>query len=408
MILWIALIAFISIWSYALGLYSNVYLLVSNAKVKLIDFTGFIMCFLAFFIFLQPLKYFKVEKIETRVTYSKGFVYFENFSLIFTTLLAFALIPFTIIASSIDAVDVYTSSREDGMHLLPKGMSLAVTLFRLLYLFFLPFSFYQLRKRVSKKYIFFLLVLFLAMSQIALISASRGSLFVGLASFVFMYMVFSRLYQESVKRFIVFWASVFLGISIFIGVGITISRANLSGQLTPLENMILYFGESFNHYGIQVWDNYRLKPTNGLVYYPSAYEFFTGKELKSFETTQDKVDYWAFKAGVGLHNNFSPIYGKLYMEFGAFMPFFILSIFSLFLVFLLKRQVLSIYLLPLLTFLFSNIFFYSVFSNTLNEDLIKNTIYMIIMIIFLKTLINKKYHKLKSKHDKVFYNNSSV
>jgi len=204
-----------------------------------------------------------------------------------------------------------------------------------------------------------------------------------------MFFLFKDLYKPVVKRVIVLGSSIFLGVSILFGIGITVSRSS-DGSVSAGENILLYFGESFNHFGYKVWDDDKLIRTNGLVYFPSIYTFYTDKNIPKFNSTQDKVDYWAEKAGSRNHNNFAPIYGKLYMEFGPFIPLIIIALFSFLVSRYFKNNSISILQFPFLTYLFSSVFFYAIFSNPLRDDMLKDLVYTFLFILFLKKIIKVK------------------
>lgn len=388
-VLWYSLIAFLGVVSYALGLFSEVYIGGKNVKIKDLDILGFLMVFLSFYIFTYPLKGLRVTSFKHKVEYSKYFGIFETFSFYFSILLFVLVIPYTFQSLVLDAVDVYTAAREDGVSILPGYLFLLATLFKLLYSFFLPFCFYRIKNEIRPKYVIFLLIMFGNMIQLAIISASRGTIFVTVATFVFMFFLFKDLYKPLVKRVIVLGSSIFLGVSILFGIGITVSRSS-DGSVSAGENILLYFGESFNHFGYKVWDDDKLIRTNGLIYFPSIYTFYTDKKIPKFNSTQDKVDYWAEKAGSRNHNNFAPIYGKLYMEFGPFIPLIIIAIFSFLVSRYFKHNSIGILQFPFLTYLFSSVFFYAIFSNPLRDDMLKDLVYTFLFILFLRKIIKVK------------------
>jgi oligosaccharide repeat unit polymerase len=392
MVLWYSFIALMAWISYSLGIYSMVYMGGKTVKIPPIDPTGLILVFISFYIFLYPLKKISIIKIQDYKN-SKILVLFETICALVTFTLCLLYIPFTLKAITIDAVDLYTQGREDGLKLMPHFMYLLTTLFRLLYLFFLPYCLFKIRNRIAKKYVIYLIAIFIAMLQLSIISASRGALFLTVGTFVFMYVLFSPLFNSKVKKVLNFWLLINFSAAGILGIGITFSRSE-AASFTAFENIVGYFGESFNHFCFRIWDNHSINRTYGEVYFPQTYSYINNKIIPNLDTRQEIVDYWEFKSKTGNHNNFSPMYGKLYMEFGWLIPMIIMSAISLIISKYFVSRSFKLSQLPLLGFLFINIYFYSIFTNTFRENIFRELIYVMILCIFVKIII-----KIKAKYN---------
>lgn len=388
LIFWYSIIAFIAYISYSLGIFSDMYMGGKKVNLPIISPIGLLLVYFSFHILLYPVKKISNLRIED-VKLNSSFYYFEYFAGLLAVALSISCLPFTLQALAMEAVDLYNKGREDGLRLMPYSMYLSITLFRILYFFFLPYFFYKLKNKITLKYAVFLAAAFVTMIQISVISASRGMIFVVLGSFFFTYVFFSKSYRTNVKRVLNIWFITIIMIAGIAGLGITISRAE-AASLTAFENIVSYFGESFNQFSFNIWGNESIKRTNGEVYFPETYSFFTDNLVPSFETTQDKVDYWEKKARIGVHNNFAPMFGKLYMEFGWYISLIIIFSVSLIIYKYFNHKYIRIYQFPLVGFLFSNVFFYSILTNTFRESIFKDLIYTYILSLFLKYFCKAK------------------
>lgn len=312
------------------------------------------------------------------------------------------LVPYFIQALVMDAVDLYLDIRLYNDQLLPRYMILLSTLASLLFYFFLPFCFYQIRNKITFKYIFFLFLLFAFVLQKGIIGASRGALFLSLGTFIFAFLLFYKGYSQSVKKITTRFLIIFIALFSILGIGITISRFSDSATSSPIESVARYFGESFNNFCLRVWDNPEINHTNGEAHYPSIYNFITGGNKIEFESKQEQMDYIYDRANTGVMNNFSTMYGQLYVEFGWFFPLILVILISLVMYMYLNRRTLKLYQLPILIFMFQNLYFYSPLSNLFRDSTFKPLLYVIILSIF----VNKLFKT--SKNDKILNRDTSI
>jgi len=400
MLLWISFIAFMAVIIYGNGLFSNWYM-AGSRDLPTIDPIGLLLVFLSFIILLFPLK--KLENIGIQeVIIPKHFKFFEMFSIIFFLACCILLIPYSLQAMAMDAVDIYVNKRVDNEDLLPKYMLLLTTFASLLFYFFVPYCFYQIRDKISFKYMFFIVLLFLFSIQRGVIAASRGSLFLSLATFAFTYLLFYRYYSKKVQTIARHYFIVLIIVCTTIGIGITISRFSDARQIDPLESIEVYFGETFNNFCFRVWGDPNIKHTHGEALFPGIYSLITGNQEISFDSRQDNVEYIRFKANTAVMNNFSTMYGQLYVEFGWFFPFVFIALLSFFIYRYFKKDVLNFYQFPVLIYLFQFFYFYSPFSNMFREVNFKHFFYVIIMSVFIKILFKTQ------NNDKILDRNTGI
>lgn len=388
-VLWFSLIAFFAIVIYANGLYSSIYM-AGKKDLPTIDCIGLLLVFFSFIILLFPLKKIGTTKMQ-EIIIPKIILKLDVVFIAFLAIQSLLLVPYSLQAMTMDAVDIYTNGREEGERLLPIYMMRLNTLTDLLFYFLLPYSFYQIRNKITPKYVILIVLLFLCFVQRGVVIASRGSLFMTVACFVFAYLLFNKFYSTQVKAIIkrvAIVAAIVMGI---IGIGMTTSRfADKDSFDSPIESIVLYFGESFNNFCFRVWGNSNIIHTHGEVYFPAIYSFITGEKKIEFETTQDRVDYICRRANTGTLNNFVPMYGHLYIEFGWFIPILYMAMLAFLVNLFFNNGGFTFYKIPILMFLFQKLYFYSILSNFFRESQFKYLFYVIVFSFFIKVLFKVK------------------
>jgi oligosaccharide repeat unit polymerase len=340
--------------TYSNGAYFNAYL-PNQSFIPSIQPLGLFLVFAFFYILIYPLKKLNSIRIQ-EFHFTK---HFETVIFVYLLLDCILLLSYTQYALTLNVADIYTKSREDSIFILPHFMGIATRVASLLILFFLPYCFYQIRNKLSTKYIFYIVVILLIMIQLGLLYSSRGTLFMQFSTVVFVFVLFYKEYLRKTKRLFFILGSIALIVGCICAIMITVSRYVFDD---PILSIQVYYGESFNQFCFRFWNSNDINTTYGEMYFPEIYSFLTGTPLKDFLTSQAKIDYMSNISNMPLINNFMPAYGMLTIEFGYFLPFIIIFVFSYFMNNFLKANPLPFYRIPMLIFWFQRLYFYSIFG----------------------------------------------
>lgn len=388
MILWTLFIAATGIYCYTSKTYEFTYGIVYT-KLNIISY---IVVFISFILLFQPLKNLTELKIH-EFKKNKLFTLFEIGAILYFVIVLILSVPYYLYAQTIDAETIY-SNTQNAQVLIPHFLQLLYRGAMVLTTFFLPYAFYSLKDKISFKSLFTLVVIFLFSYVQATVYASRGALFAALLSFAFIFILIHHLYSKQIKAKLLTIMSAFFIFSIGLGITITLSRFGSSSSFK--ENIVSYFGESFINYGNKIWDNPTLQHSNGQAYFPYLYSTFSEKSLSvSSLSVKDKSDYLGFIIGSDALTTFSPLYGKLYIEFGKYWPFLIILAFSVLVNIVLKKKKFSFATVPLIVYIFQTYYLFSPISNKIAESSIELFLYVIAFSIILKySIISDK--KLKN------------
>jgi oligosaccharide repeat unit polymerase len=385
--LWFSLIALMAAVTYSNGVYFKAYL-PNKTFIPLIQPLGLFLVFVFFYILIYPFKKLNSISIQKfHITKS-----FETVIFVYLLLDCILLFSYTQHALTLNAVDIYSNSREEAKFILPSFMGIATRLASLVNLFFLPYCFYQIRHKLSVKYIFYIIVMLLIIIQMGLLYSSRGTLFMQFSTVVFIFILFYKEYSKKTKRLFFILGAIALTIGIIYSAMITVSRYVFDNPMTSIQ---VYYGESFNHFCFRFWDSNDINTTYGEMYFPEIYNFLTGTPPKDFLTSQAKIDYMTNISNTSLINNFMPAYGMLTIEFGYFLPFIIVFIFSYFMNNFLKTRQLPFYRLPILIFWFQKLYFYSIFGFAAKDIDFFIDLFFIIVFSFLIRINSAKEITLK-------------
>jgi oligosaccharide repeat unit polymerase len=390
MVSFYAVMAFLSISIVQNGIYYKEF---EYYSPDILMVTPFILCFLSYFIFFQPLRQISqitnlCESLFSNKLFNGGLKIWIV-AMIIRTAIKFTEAAITISSGMADA---YESRHLDGEMLFQYSpiVTKFLTHTAMIGLATVPIvMFYALSgivtKKISKFYAIFLMIVCFAHSILNSIGmGSRGSLFMDLFSFLFFVLLFWRYFDKKSKKLLATSVLSVLAISITYMWAISIDRAGNATE-SAWEKIARYFGEPFPNLGFQIWG----KVQN----HPMGDRMFLLKTFSPSYTPFDQVLYWRNFTGVRTYI-FKTLFGDFYIEYGVALGLVLICLIAMSFYFFIKKFGTNVTTLPLIYFYFQ-ICVYSFAGQTKQGRFaIVQLFYVFIFMVIMHFILPRKHRNL--------------
>lgn len=348
MILLIAIVAFAGVYTLMTGIYFDTF---GTQNLSSIDSTPFILCFIGFVIFFNPLRYAKMENVEIPEFSSKNFQYLLIFWLILTT--AYTILKATeasaAVAFGLD--QVYEARHVDGEALsymvydnqiilklrwIGGIVSNATCPVAMLY----AMTNLIKREKISLS-VYVLLLAFLPSFFHSIATGSRGSMFLSIFKVLFIVIFLKDFLQSNIKKII--WGLFASGVAVVLIYSIAITVARV-GDTDALSSVLRYFGEPFPNMSFSYWE-YVINHPMGERFFPD----FIGSNATEGFSPGEIHEYWGNITNTPILN-WKILYCDCYIEFGKLGGILFIIIYSILFGGYFKKHPVNIYNITVLFF----------------------------------------------------------
>lgn len=160
-------------------------------------------------------------------------------------------------------------------------------------------------------------------------TGQRGGIFFFSVRLLFVFVPFWTQIPKKAKRYIVLFAPYVVLLFLTYAISMTLYRVDDSTTETPLTSVLRYLGEPYPHLGNAFWNKVFFYPM-GTRLYPFIFEPAT--IISNANSLGDQHAVWEILTGVPILN-YKTLYGDFYVDFGPYIPFAIIFIYSLILKF---------------------------------------------------------------------------
>ena len=156
-------------------------------------------------------------------------------------------------------------------------------------------------------------------------TGQRGGIFFFSVRLLFVFIPFWTQIPKNAKRYIVSFAPYVVLLFLTYAISMTLYRVEDSTTETPLTTVLRYLGEPYPHLGNAFWNKVLFYPM-GARLYPFIFEPAT--IISNANSLGDQHAVWEILTGVPILN-YKTLYGDFYVDFGPYIPFAIIFIYSL-------------------------------------------------------------------------------
>ena len=319
-------------------------------------FEPYIMEFVSFVIFMWPFRYLNEKNIViTDIIRNSPKIDLIIKGLIFLfSLYLIVCIQSAYYVSQQNLVDAYYSNHLDGASLYNYNnlQSKIIWICGTSYNIFLPLvllyaivGLSQNPKRNKMRFYFLCILICVACDFFASVSnGRRGNVFwftvtMGLV-FIPLWNMFSRRIQNIFKSCVPIIVTVFALYAVIM----TIQRVEDSTTETPITTVMRYLGEPYPHLGNVFWEKVLFHPM-GMRLYPFIVDPIS--MVKDSQSLRDSHLIWESITGVPILN-YKTLYGDFYVDFGKWLPFVLIFIYSFILYLFTKKRKISFWAYPIL------------------------------------------------------------
>lgn len=333
------IIAFLGFYSFESGIYQLTF---GRKDENRLSFIPYILNFIAVLIILVPLRNYKIIKIRLNNNVKFIFNILSYVTCVLSLLYSVALYFVSKAFASLSFAEVYAIGRSGEM--VSFNIPLIDFIFTQVYQwiniltpFVFTYNFYNISRNCKvKTSIIIILLVFLLQFAACVVLASRGRLFFLFTSLLYFLILFHGMFSKKTKKWVKMIVACFFLLALVFSILISESRTENSSQKTTFGGIVRYFGEPFPNLCYSYWNATNIQHPMGRRHYYGIYHRIDDSiNLKL--SVGERQDYWTSYTKVPVYN-FKTIYGDLYVEFGIFIPFVILSCISSFYLFIRRKM----------------------------------------------------------------------
>lgn len=340
---WFSIIVCLGYFTVNTGIYQAVY----GTSVKF-PYEPYILEFLFFLIFMWPFRNFKSKDIaitDMPLLKSKKIRTIFKFLLLVYSLYFLLLLRVDLYVFSHSIGEAYDSAHYDGKTLYPYSNleSKIDWICGSLYNWTSPIILiYALSGIINKKngwsrnfnflcILFVVIIFFLSCVS----TGRRGGTFFFIVRMIFVFLPFWNQIPKRIKATALSSLPWVILLFFLYAVSMTVYRVQDSTE-TPFASVLRYLGESYPHLGNAFWDKVLFHPM-GARLYPFAINVTS--VIENANSLGEQHQIWEVITGVPILN-YKTIYGDFYVDFGPYIPFLFVFVYSLLLkIFTSKGQV---------------------------------------------------------------------
>lgn len=255
--------------------------------------------------------------------------------------------------------------------------------------------------RKRKSYSFYLLCIGICItcSFLSFISTGqRGAVFFFFVTFSILFIPLWKYLSKRIRRFFVTIIPLLVGVFFIYSVTMTVMRVEDSKTETPITTVLRYLGEPYPHLGNKFWNKVLVHPM-GMRLYPFIIE--PKQIISNSNSIGEQHIIWENITGVPILN-YKTLYGDFYVEFGIWIPFIMVSLYSLLLWSFVKKSKVSVFAFPILYYYIEMAACAPLWFQKREWTGVRNLIAIIIIYFVLKLIFEKNnVVDEKSRH----YNN---
>lgn len=334
--LWFSIVVVISVLSVEFEFYQAV-----HKEIYKLPYEPYIYEFIGFLIFMWPFRYLDENtKLLGMPDTNKQLRFIIKLLFFLFVIYFFLLLEVYFYISQYDLVDSYESLQDTGETLYKYNVieEKLSWICGSAYRWFAPLLIIytidmMIKDKSGKKVPLAMLYLSVVAGCKLLLNISRGGrggTFWFIILMIFVFFPFFKQFSKPSKRILLKVIPIFVGISFFYAVVMSMMRTERSDAETPVTQVIRYLGEPYPHLGNAFWDEVRIHPM-GLRMFPMLMGGLNRNE------SYDYADFWEMTMGVPI-KNYPTMYGDFYCEFGKYGALIAMFFFSLvFYLFVRKR-----------------------------------------------------------------------
>lgn len=341
-------VAFLGVVTVGNGIYFDVF---GYYDLSLINFVPYLLCFIGFLIFFEPLRGIRISSLDISLFESNSFKIITYIWLFISTLFVGIRIFAAVVAVSIGLDVLYEATHIEGDPVdLLKGASdwvyktiwIGSNISRATSPLMMLFSMFLLSKTKHNFLAYYILFLSVAPYLASAISiGSRGAMLWSLFRLVFIVVLTKDLLPKEKKKNIYMLLTYCLTVVLIYSIITTIGRF---GDDNMFSSILRYFGEPFPNVSFLYWDNVTNHPFGDRLI-PDLVGFT--KDIG--DSSEDVFMYWGSVTGVPILN-WKVLYCDSYIEFGVWGGMLFLCIFSGVFKYLFIKYGVTIYTISILFF----------------------------------------------------------